>query len=90
MSRVEQAYPNTLGRSSIAGAAYFLSVFAAGFLLAIRQFVLVPRIGEVAGVLLEAPLMLAAIWWAARWTIGRFAVPDRRAPRAQTSREVIK
>ena len=66
MTDVEEAFSNALGRSSIAGAAYFLAVFAAGFLLApIRQFVLVPRIGEVAAVLLEAPLMLAAIWWAA-------------------------
>lgn len=84
MTDVEQTFSNALGRSSIAGATYFLAVFAAGFLLGpIRQFLLVPQIGEVAGVLLEAPLMLAASWFAAWWTIGRFAVPARLAPRAE-------
>jgi hypothetical protein len=40
----------------------------------IRELLVVPRIGRTAGVLLEAPLMLAAVIIAARWTTCRLAV----------------
>ena len=52
----------------VAGAAalYFLLVFGAGFLLGpIRVLLLEPRIGPVAAVLCEAPLLLLAIYLAA-------------------------
>ena len=50
-----------------AGALYFLAAFAAGFVLgALRVTTIVPRMGELAAVLLELPLMLAASWWFSR------------------------
>jgi hypothetical protein len=57
-------------------AAYFLAVMAAGFIFgAVREFVLVPSFSRAPGELLEAPLMLAAIWASARLTVRSFAVP---------------
>jgi hypothetical protein len=57
-----------------AGALYFCLVFAVGWVLGpIREVLVVPRIGRTAGVLLEAPLMLAAVIIAARWTTRRLA-----------------
>ncbi len=59
-----------------AGAAYFAVVFAVGFALGIlRILVLVPLVGEVAGVVFELPLMLALSWFASRWLVARFALP---------------
>jgi len=60
------------------GALYFALVFATGWVLGpIRQLLVVPRLGEAAGVLLEAPFMVLAMLAAARWTIRRFvAAPD--------------
>jgi hypothetical protein len=47
-----------------AGFAYAGVVFAAGFALGVlRVLVLVPRLGEIASVLLELPVMLALSWW---------------------------
>lgn len=60
-------------------ALYFALVFGAGFLLgSIRVPWLVPRIGERAAELLEAPWMVAAILWSARFAVRRF--PSRDAP----------
>jgi hypothetical protein len=36
----------------------------------------VPRLGRALGVMLEAPLLLAAMIMAAHWTVRRFAVPE--------------
>ena len=59
-----------------AGALYFALVFAAGFALGpIRLLWLVPRVGVRTAELMEAPVMLAAIVAAARWTIRRLALP---------------
>lgn len=59
-----------------AGAAYFAVVFAVGWVLGpLRELVIVPRLGRFAGVVMEAPLMLAASLVAARWIVRRLAVP---------------
>jgi hypothetical protein len=48
----------------LAGILYFLGIFALGFVMgAIRTFVLVPRIGALAGVLIEIPIMLTVSWY---------------------------
>lgn len=58
-----------------AGAAYAGLAFAAGFLLGLpRVLVLEPRLGALASVAIEAPIMLAVSVLAARWTIRRFRV----------------
>ncbi len=65
-------------RALLAGSLYFLAVFAAGFVLGtVRVLVLVPRLGELAAVLLELPLMLGISWAVAGWLLRAFAVPRR-------------
>jgi hypothetical protein len=57
------------------GATYFALVFGTGFVLGtIRTLWLVPRLGIRTAELLEAPLMLVAIWVAGGWIARR--VPD--------------
>jgi len=49
------------------GAAYFCAVFSVAFMLGtIRVVVLVPRLGELVSVSLEAPVILAVSWLASR------------------------
>jgi hypothetical protein len=51
-----------------AALLYFVIVFAAGFVLGpIRVFWLEPQIGRVAAEICEAPLLLVAMIFAARW-----------------------
>jgi hypothetical protein len=58
-----------------AGSAYFGAVFVIGFMLGtFRVLVLVPRIGEIASVLLETPLILAVSWLVSGWATERFCV----------------
>ena len=65
-----------------AAAAYFAIVFSLGFVLGTaRVLVIAPRIGEIAAVLLEAPIMLTCSWFAARWCIARFAVGSAASDR---------
>jgi hypothetical protein len=60
-------------RIAAAGAAYFALAFVAGFALGtIRVLAVVPRVGERAAELLEAPLMLAVVVAAARFVVRRF------------------
>lgn len=64
---------STFAAALRAGALYFVLVFAAGFALgAIRTIVLVPRVGELAAVAIELPVMLTVSWFACgavlRWT----------------------
>ena len=56
-----------------AGVAYFAVVFAAGFVLgALRVLAIAPRIGEIAAVLVELPVILAVSWFACGWIVARF------------------
>jgi hypothetical protein len=57
----------------IRGAVYFVLVFGAGFFLGVlRVLVVEPRLGQRSAELLEAPLMLAVIYFAARFITRRF------------------
>jgi hypothetical protein len=52
---------------------YWAVVFAVGFLLGtVRTLWLAPRVGPVAAVLVELPLMLAPAWFAARAILARW------------------
>ena len=62
----------------IRAVVYFGLVFGAGFLLGpIRVFWLTPRVGERFAELLEAPVMLVVIVFAARWLVRRFPASSR-------------
>ena len=64
-------------RNVRAAMLYFLTVFAAGFLLGpIRVLLLEPWLGPLAAVLCEAPVMIAAMFLAARWAVRRHDVPN--------------
>ncbi|MBS7791210.1 hypothetical protein KTR66_14495 [Roseococcus sp. SDR] len=59
---------------------YVLAAFGLGFLLGpLREFVLAPRIGRVAALLLELPLMLGFCAWIAPRLLRRCRVPPGRA-----------
>ena len=59
-----------------AGLLYFVLVFGAGFVLGpIRLFWIVPRVGTSVAELIESPIMLLVIIFAARWVAQRLAVP---------------
>lgn len=58
-----------------AALAYFLPVFALGFVLGtVRTLWLAPMLGEVAAVAAELPVMLGASWLLARRTVRRHAL----------------
>jgi hypothetical protein len=57
-------------------ATYFACVFGAGFILGpIRILLVVPRYGDRVAELMEAPLMLIVVVFAAKWVVRRFDVP---------------
>lgn len=52
------------------GLTLFAGVFALGFVLGVlRTLLLVPRLGELAAVAIELPLILAASWWWCGWLL---------------------
>ena len=53
-----------MGRALRSGVVYFLAVFAAGFVLGVlRTLFVAPRIGVLAAVAVELPIVLAVAWW---------------------------
>jgi len=59
-----------------AGGLYIACVFGVGFVLgAIRTLWIVTRLGARMAELLEMPIMVVITILAARWIVGRFAVP---------------
>jgi hypothetical protein len=64
--------------SALRGGVYFVLVFGVGFLLGIvRVLVLEPRLGTRWAELAEAPLMLAAMVFSARYVVRRFPATQR-------------
>jgi hypothetical protein len=67
--------PFRLLRATEAGAFYAVIVFLIGFILgSIRVLLVVPRLGEMIAVIIEAPLILAASWFVCRWCVDRLDV----------------
>ena len=59
----------------LAALAYWATVFAFAFVLGtFRTLWLAPRLGDLAAVACEVPLVLAASWFAARRVTSRFGV----------------
>lgn len=59
--------------SIVAACAYFGIVFGAGFVLGVlRVLAVAPRLGEARAELLEMPIMLVIVYFAARFVVGRF------------------
>lgn len=64
----------------LAAAAYWATVFVFAFVLGtFRTLWLAPRLGDLAAVACELPLVLAASWFAARRVTHRFGVSDAGA-----------
>ncbi len=65
----------TLASSTRAGVAYAVAVFAVGFFLGtVRTLLLAPRVGATIAVSVETPFILAASWYASRFSMRRFAI----------------
>lgn len=71
-----------MSRAFVAGTAYFLIMFACGFLLGTaRVLIVAPLLGEWAAALVELPVMLMISWVACGWLMHRLAVAARILPR---------
>ena len=69
-------------RTQKAGALYFALVFGAGFVLGtVRVLWVVPALGTRAAELIECPVMLVVIFFAAGWVVRRFSLPPTVAAR---------
>ncbi|MFM2306268.1 MAG: hypothetical protein RLZZ367_937 [Bacteroidota bacterium] len=59
---------------------YTVGIFAVGFVLGtIRTLLLAPRIGALAAVTAEVPVMLLIAWFYCRWLIHRLGINSNRA-----------
>lgn len=62
-------------RAYTAATAYFLALFALGFVLGtIRVLFVAPRLGDLRATLLEVPVMLYAAFFLCRWAAERWQV----------------
>lgn len=62
--------------------AYFAIALACGFVFgALREWLFTPRVGPEAAVLIELPLILAALWIGCGWAVRRFAPAIGLKPR---------
>jgi hypothetical protein len=78
MRHPEVEQQSRMGRSIIAGLAYFGCVFAVGFVLGVvRTVVVVPLLGDTVAVAMELPVILAIAWIVCRWLTHRLEVPHR-------------
>jgi len=69
-------------RTLKAGLLYFALVFGAGFMLGIpRVLWLAPKLGARAAELIESPIMLVVIIFAAGWVVRRMSLPPTVAAR---------
>jgi hypothetical protein len=69
-------------RTLKAGMLYFALVFGAGFVLGIpRVLWLAPWLGTRTAELIESPIMLVVILFAAGWVVRRFSLPPTVAAR---------
>ena len=66
----------------LAGFIYFALAYTAGFVLGVlRVFVILPHLAPSLAVLIELPVILTICWFAAKWTVIKFAVPAVAADR---------
>lgn len=64
-------------RTLQAALAYFAVVFAVRFLIGVaRQLWAAPRFGMTGAELLEAPVIVALMWFAAAWAVKRERLPE--------------
>lgn len=69
-------------RALTAASAFFLALFALGFVLGtIRVLVIAPRFGQLAATFAEVPVMLTAAFLACRWSVQHWQVPRTGAVR---------
>ncbi len=65
-----------------AAVLYFAIVFGAGFVLGVpRVLWVVPKLGTRAAELIESPIMLTVVFFAAGWVVRRLALPPTVAAR---------
>ncbi|HEX5545277.1 MAG TPA: hypothetical protein VFX10_07240 [Nitrospira sp.] len=65
-----------------AGISYCAVVLAGGWVLGpVREFWVIPLVGQTTGLLLEIPLMLIVMIAAARWNIETFHISSAMMPR---------
>lgn len=71
---------HSIVRPLLAGALYFIVVFAVAFALgAIRVVLITPAVGVLLATLIELPFTLAAAWFTCRWIVRSQAIASGRA-----------